>query len=177
MKKLFFTLTMLAIVVMMAATTVNAATNADLIEYAKSSHKVSGDSISITDANKVRVERYLKQNPVTDEQADALLAKANELIAIMENAGVSDPAKLSKADKTKFISIAREGAAIIGLTLVFHAHSVDVYKDSTLIDTLSLGQEELAYTGNNVNIALVVSSVAVIALAGGIVAKKRLANA
>ena len=74
------------------------------------------------------------------------------------------------------MSIAREAAAIIGLTLVFHANSVDIYKDGALIDSASLGGK-LADTGNNVNLALVISSIATIALAAGFVAKKRLANA
>jgi hypothetical protein len=177
MKKVVLTLILVAVVMMMSLTTVNAATNADLIAYAQSSHVVSGQSISLTEANKVKVERYLTENPVTDEQADQIIAKANELVALMNEAGVSDPAKLSEADKTKFISIAQEGAAVAGLTLNFKAHSVEVYKDGTLVDTATLGSDTLAYTGNNVNVALVVSSIAVIALASAVVAKKRLANA
>ena len=95
----------------------------------------------------------------------------------MESAGVSDPADLSKADKEKFMAIAQEGADVIGVKLVFHPHSVDVYKDGTLIESATLGNK-LAYTGNNINLALVISSVAIIALATtGFVAKKRLANA
>ena len=176
MKKLLASVLLLVMLVAMIATNSMAATNADLIAYVTSDHKVSGETIGLPAGQKVKAKRYLTENPVTDAQADAIIAKGNELIAIMEAAGVSDPSKLSKADKDKFMSIAREAAAIIGLTLVFHANSVDIYKDGALIDSASLGGK-LADTGNNVNLALVISSIATIALAAGFVAKKRLANA
>ena len=176
MKKLLASVLLLVMLVVILATNSMAATNADLIEYVTSDHKVSGEMIGITAGNRVKAKRYLTQNPVTNAQADAIIAKGNELIAIMERAGVSDPSKLSRADKDRFMAIAREAAAIIGLTLVFHPHSVDVYKDGVLIDNVTLGNK-LVYTGNNVNLALVISSIATIALAAGFVAKKRLANA
>ncbi|MBR3163485.1 MAG: hypothetical protein IKF17_05255 [Clostridia bacterium] len=177
MKKVLVSILLLVILLGALATNAMATTNAELIEFAKSNHTVSGKSIGLTDANKVKVERYLTENPVTDAQAGQIMAKAKELIALMESAGVSDPANLSKADKDRFIAIAQEGADVIGVKLVFHAHSVDVYKDGKLIESASLGNK-LAYTGNNINLALVISSLAIIALATtAFVAKKRFANA
>ena len=99
------------------------------------------------------------------------------MIALMNRANVSDPSKLSKADKKEFMALAHKAASIVGVRLVFHPHSVDAYgKDGKFIDTFTLGGK-LAYTGNSVNLALVISSIATIALATGFVAKKRLANA
>jgi len=176
MKKLLASALLLVMLVIMAATTSMAATNADLIAYVTSDHSVAGGTAGLTADQRVRAKRYLTENPVTDEQASAIIAKGDELLAIMEAAGVSDPSQLSKADKENFMKIAQQAADILGLTLVFHAHSVDIYKDGTLIDSGSLGGK-LAYTGNSVNLALVISSIATIALAAGFVAKKRLANA
>lgn len=176
MKKLLASAVLLIALVAVVATTSMAATNADLIAYIKANHTISGKVTGVSAGNRVKAERYLKENPVTDEQATALIEKGNELIALMESAGVSDPAKLSQADREKFMNIAREAAAIVGLTLDFHPAYMNVYKDGVLIDTVTMGSK-LAYTGNNTNLALVISSVAVIALAAGFVAKKRLANA
>ena len=176
MKKLLAITLLLIVLVAMLATNSMAATNADLIAYIKADHKVAGQMVGITAGNRIKAERYLKENPVTDAQADAIIAKGEEIVALMNAAGVSDPSKLSKADKEKFMALAREAADVIGLKLVFHPHSVDVYKNGTLIETVTLGNK-LVYTGNDVNLALVISSVAVIALAAGFVAKKRLANA
>lgn len=176
MKKLLVSVVLFISIVAVLATTSMAATNADLIEFVTSNHTISGVSTGLDAGTRVRAKRYLTENPVTDAQADYLIAKGNELIALMEKEGVSDPSKLSASGKEKFMAIAKDAAASIGLTLVFHAHSVDIYKDGTLIDSATLGGK-LAYTGNNTNLALVISSVAVIALAAGLVAKKRLANA
>ena len=177
MKKIIVGMLLLIVIVGVFATNTMATTNAELIEFIKSDHTVSGKSIGLTAGNRVKAERYLTENPVTDAQASAIMEKANELIAIMEKAGVSDPSKLSQADKEKFMKIAQEAADIIGLKLVFHPHSVDIYKDGKLIETATLGNK-LAYTGNNINIALVMSLVTVIALATtGFVAKKKFANA
>ena len=176
MKKLLAGIAVIILFLGVLSTYSMAVTNADLIEYVKSNHTVSGKSVGLTSDNRVKAERYLTENPVTDEEAAAIMAKGNELIALMESAGVSDPSELSSADKEKFMAIAQEGADVIGLKLVFHPHSVDIYKEGKLVESATLGNK-LAYTGNNINIALVISSVAVIALATGIVAKKRLANA
>lgn len=177
MRKILVSILLLIVLVGVLATTSKATTNVELIEFAKSNHTVSGKSIGLTAENKIKVERYLTENPVTDAQAGAIMAKANELIALMESAGVSDPAELSSSDKERFMQIAQEGADVIGVKLVFHAHSVDVYKDGKLIESATLGNK-LAYTGNNINLALVISLVTIFALATtGFAAKKGLANA
>lgn len=55
----------------------------------------------MTSADKVKIERYLKENPVTDAQANEILAKADEAIAVMEKAGVTNYDKLTKAQKNE----------------------------------------------------------------------------
>ena len=86
------TIALLAIITIMAlATGVNAATSSTLADelYAK------GSKYGMTSADKVKIERYLKENPVTDAQANEILAKADEAIAVMEKAGVTNYGKLA----------------------------------------------------------------------------------
>ena len=90
------TIALLAIITIMAlATGVNAATSSTLADelYAK------GSKYGMTSADKVKIERYLKENPVTDAQANEILTKADEAIAVMEKAGVTNYDKLTKAQK------------------------------------------------------------------------------
>lgn len=90
------TIALLAIITIMAlATGVNAATSSTLVDelYAK------GSKYGMTSADKVKIERYLKENPVTDAQVNEILAKADEAIAVMEKAGVTNYDKLTKAQK------------------------------------------------------------------------------
>ncbi len=173
MKK-FLTVSLLFVMLVMAfATVVNAATSADLADklYAK------GSKYGMTSADKVKIERFLADNPVTDADADKILAKADEAVAVMERAGAKNYSELTAGEKSELKAIANAAADIAGVKLVFKTSSVEVYKDGKLIETVTNNSGKLAYTGNNVNMVLVVSSIAVIALAITVVAKRTLVNA
>ena len=168
------TIALLAIITIMAlATGVNAATSSTLADelYAK------GSKYGMTSADKVKIERYLAENPVTDSQANELLAKADEAIAVMEKAGVTSYDKLTTAQKNEIKSIATEAAKTIDLKLVFKTKSVEIYNNAgKLVETVTNNSGKLAYTGNTVNVVLAVSAVAVLAVAT-IVVRKKLINA
>ena len=172
MKKSLLISILTAVIVMACATLVNAATTATLADelYAK------GKKYGMTSADKVKVERYLSENTVTDEQANAIVAKADEAIAVMESAGTTDYSKLTKAQKDQLKSIANSAADIIDVKLVFKKNTVEIYNNAgKLIETIGNNNGKLAYTGNNVNVVLTTSVIAVIALAIT-VATKRILN-
>ena len=172
MKKSLLISILTAIIVMTCATLVNAATTATLADelYAK------GKKYGMTSADKVKVERYLSENTVTDEQANAIVAKADEAIAVMEAAGTTDYSKLTDAQKDQVKSIANSAADIIDAKLVFKKNTVEIYNNAgKLIETIGNNNGKLAYTGNNVNVVLTTSVIAVIALAIT-VATKRISN-
>ena len=172
MKKSLLISILTAVIVMACATLVNAATTATLADelYAK------GKKYGMTSADKVKVERYLSENTVTDEQANAIVAKADEAIAVMEAAGKTDYSKLTDAQKDQVKSIANSAADIIDVKLVFKKNTVEIYNNAgKLIETIGNNNGKLAYTGNNVNVVLTTSVIAVIALAIT-VATKRISN-
>lgn len=172
MKKSLLISILTAVMVMACATLVNAATTATLADelYAK------GKKYGMTSADKVKVERYLSENTVTDEQANAIVAKADEAIAVMEAAGTTDYSKLTDAQKDQIKSIANSAADIIDVKLVFKKNTVEIYNNAgKLIETIGNNNGKLAYTGNNVNVVLTTSVIAVIALAIT-VATKRILN-
>ncbi len=172
MKKSLLISILTAVIVMACATLVNAATTATLADelYAK------GKKYGMTSADKVKVERYLSENTVTDEQANAIVAKADEAIAVMEAAGTTDYSKLTDAQKDQIKSIANSAADIIDVKLVFKKNTVEIYNNAgKLIETIGNNNGKLAYTGNNVNVVLTTSVIAVIALAIT-VATKRISN-
>ena len=174
MKKLLTVLTLCVMLLMVVAPFVNAATTETLADdlYAKLS------AYGMTEADKVKVERYLADNPVTEEQANSILAKADEAIAVMNEAGVKEYSDLTKAQKTEIKNIAKEAAEIIDVQLVFSTGKVEVVKDGKIIETITNNDGKLAYTGNSVNIVLaVVATVAVIALAVAAVSRRKVANA
>ena len=172
MKK-FLTVSILTVIfIMLVITGVNAATNANLPDtlYAM------GAKYGMTSADRVRLENYLADYPVTDEEADEVVSIAKSAVNLMEETGVTDYKKLSEEDKTQIRTYANEAADILEVSLSFKSNSVEVYKEGKLIDTVTDNGGRLAYTGNN-SIVLVVSSIAVIALVAFVVAGKKLANA
>lgn len=150
------TIALLAIITIMAlATGVNAATSSTLADelYAK------GSKYGMTSADKVKIERYLKENPVTDAQANEILTKADEAIAVMEKAGVTNYDKLTKAQKNEIKSVA-------------------IYnKDGKLVETVSNTNGKLAYTGNVVNVVVLATTVVALVAVSAVVARKRIVNA
>ena len=173
MKKSLTVALLVVMFVMALATVVNATTSSELADALY--EKVS--AYGMTSSDKVRVERYLAEYPVSDETADAILAKADEAIAVMDAAGVKNYSDLTTAQKNELKSIATEAAKLIDVQLVFKTKAVDVIKDGKVIEAVTLNDGKLAYTGNNINVVLVVSLIAIIALAITVVAKKTFANA
>lgn len=173
MKKTLVITILFVMVALLATTVVNATSSSELADTLYN----LGSKYGMTSADKVKIERYLADNPVTDDEANQIVAKAEEAVAIMEEAGVTDITKLSTAQKNQLKTIANEAASIVGITISIKAGVVEFYKDGKLIETATLNNGKLAYTGNSTNVVLVVSSIAIVALATGIVAKKKLANA
>ena len=172
MKKVLIATILFVMVAVFATTMVNAATGTELpsLIYAK------GAKYGVTESHKVKMERYLSKYPATDAQADAVMAKVDEVVAVFEKAGVTNIAKLSSADLKKVQDLATEAAAILNVKISWDGAKVTIFHDGAVEDVLDFSGK-LAYTGNETNIALVVSSVAVVALAAGFIARKKLANA
>lgn len=176
MKKIVTIATIFVMVVMLCATMVNAVTKDSLVDelYAITS------KYGVTEADKVKAERFLTEYPITDEKANEIYAKATEAIQVLEDAGVTDVKKLetqlTKEQKLKFQSLCQEAANLVGATLTYRNGTVEVYKDGKKVEVFYFTDGKLAYTGNNMNIVLVVSSVAVIALATVYIVRKKKAN-
>lgn len=176
MKKIVTIATIFLMVVMFATTIVSAATKDSLVNdlYALTS------KYGVTNADKVKADRFLTEYPITEDQANQIYGKATEAIKILEDAGVTDVKKLdtqlTKQQKLKFQSLCQEAADIVGVTLTYRNGTAEVYKNGKKIEVFYFTDGKLAYTGNNINIVLVVSSVAVIALATVYIVRKKKTN-
>lgn len=173
MKKILTVSLLFVMLVMAFATVVSATTSAELADkiYEK------GAKYGMTTADKVRIERYLAENAVTEDQANSVMEKVDAAVAVMDKAGVTNYDALTDEQKADLKDIAKEAAAVVDVNLVFKTKSVQVYKNGKLIETVAENDGKLSYTGNSVNMIVVVSVVAIIALAIAVVAKKRIAYA
>ena len=168
MKK-FITMAILFVVVMVACmTVVNASSSATLPDelYA------IGSQYGMTVSKKTDMERYLKRHPLSDADCNKILELAQEADGIMKSYGVHDV-------KSKLKSLAVQAADIAGVTLKFEARDVKVF-DSEGNEITSFSESDStnpagANTGANINVALVASMLAAIALAATVITKKRIA--
>lgn len=151
---------LIAMVAILAITTIVKAVtpSEELVSYIKSQ---GGKYIS--NSNMVKIERYLKDYPVSQGEADQLKTKIDAAKAIIDASGVNNLKDLSKEDKEKLKTIANEAAAIINVSLVFKEDSVEIYKNGKLIENVYF-YEKLSNTGNQLNL-VGIAPVAIFALA------------
>ncbi|MBR1539954.1 MAG: hypothetical protein IJ629_02065 [Clostridia bacterium] len=165
-----------AILLFCNMTVARAATNEELIAYATKNFEFNGKTVTLKAADKVKVERYLNQYPVTDNQADQIIAKIDEGIAILRAANVTDPTKLSKEKKQEILAIGQQAAKIAGAELTYDAKNdaISIYRDGVLIDQATTS-DALVQTGSKdySYIVYIIAGVAVVAIAGFVVYTKK----
>jgi len=168
MRKVLKIALVFAILLFCNITVAKAATNEDLIAYTKKSFDVNGSTVTLKAADKVKVERYLKQYPVTENQADQIIGKIDAGISLLRAANVTDPTKLSKEKKQELLSLGQQAAKIAGAELTYDAKTdaISIYRDGVLIDQATTS-DALVQTGNKdySYVVYAVASVAVIAIA------------
>lgn len=143
MKKSIRILLISIIIMVLIIPFANAETSSEeLVSYIRSKQKKY-----ISEADLVRIERYLKEYPVTKTEVESLKQKIDSAIAIVDDSGVKDFKKISETDKNKLKSIANEAATIVDVRLVFKEDSVEIYKNGKQIENVQFNSNKLSYTG------------------------------
>lgn len=154
-------------------TSVSAKGNDTLLTYANQSHKIAGENVSLSNGDIAKIERFLNSNEVTDEQASEIIAKCDQIIAVLNREGVKNVTKLSKNVKNEIFSLAKEAANIVGVTLSYDKANKEIvaYKGDKKIDAISLNPY-LKQTGTANVLAITMSVVAILG-AGTLVLRKK----
>ena len=175
MRKVLKIVLIFAILLLCNATVTKAATNEDLIAYTKKSFDIGETTVSLKAADKVKVERYLRQYPVTDNQADQIISKIDAGISLIKAAKVTDPTKLSKEKKQELLSLGQQAAKIAGAELTYDAKTdaISIYRDGVLIDQATTS-DALVQTGakDYSYIVYTAASLAIVAIAGFVLYNK-----
>ena len=77
-------------------TTSNAEVNQYLLDYATKSHKILGEDVTLPNSEIVKVERFLSQNNITDDEALNVINKLEAIKEIINNEGIKDITKLDR---------------------------------------------------------------------------------
>ncbi len=190
MKKLIISSVLFMLILSLSATMVKAASEFELATKLKA----VGTKYGASAADFTKLDRYLNENDVTAEEADKIIAKVDEAVAVMEQAGVTDVKQLNDEKKNQLKTIANQAAAVLDLSLTYTNKTVEVYdKTGKKLDVItgstpgstsngtpaasatSAGitqNGKLVYTGNNYNVLLILASVVGVALVSLFIGKK-----
>lgn len=142
--------------------TSNAEVNQYLLDYATKSHKILGEDVTLPNSEIVKVERFLSQNTITDDEALNVINKLEAIKEIINNEGIKDITKLSKSKKQEIMILAEEAASIVGATISYDNTEkvIAIYKDGIMIENVSLSPY-LKQTGTSNNEIILYSLMAV----------------
>ena len=171
MKRTVKVLLIMIVAVLAMTTVVSASTTSDLIDYVNNSEARP----YLTDSDMVRIERYLKQYPITAAEEKEIEKKLDETIKVVNGGSLHH---LTADQKKKCRDLANEVAAILDINLVFKSDRIYMYKDGKWLETVYIKHNQfLVYTGNQTNTLAITATavVAIVALATAVyvVNKKR----
>lgn len=163
MKK-FLQFAFVLVVSLCYVTNVNAATKQDLINYASKSFTIAGKTVTSPEMAAI-VKSYLAENEVTEANADQIIAKADQIVAILNAAGTTDLTKLTKDQKNEIRSLATEAASLAGATISYDTTTKRVNvkgSNGKNYGSASLVSPRLAATGADYTVYVAVSGLAVV---------------
>lgn len=154
-----------------------AMSQSDFVAYVSKEHTYNGIKYQITAQHKRELENFLKDNPITEAQADEMKAKFDSLVAYAGSNKIIDPTKATYEQKQTMLAKANEIAAVVGVSVKYNStdKTLEFYKDGKFITAVPLiNGYVLAQTGSSNYAYLAIPvAVGVIALAGFVVLKKR----
>lgn len=103
MKKIF--LAIIATVLFISATSVDAMTKDELKNKLTASYTVNGATIKVNGSQAALIERYLQQNNISSSDADYIAQKVDEALAVMEAGNARGLSELTKSEKNRIIAI------------------------------------------------------------------------
>ncbi len=168
MKKFITVAILFVLLIISTFNAVNAATNQTLPDEL---YEI-GAYYGMTENDKVKMEQYLKDYPLSEADCNRILDLAKQAEQIMIDNNTKDVHSLPADVRAQLIDLANRAAAIAGVTLDFKSRGIDVYKDGVMINSLSLSGK-LPYTGNTATPIIIASAVAMIAIATIILVKKK----
>ena len=122
----------LMMVMISMSVVVNAATNDDVISYVTMTHTINGRTFRLEKMARESLTQYLRENPVSNSEADEIIAKLSEAKVKLEQSGATKVSQVSDSVKAEVASLVKSAGEIAGLDV-----QADVAKEIVTIKTLS----------------------------------------
>lgn len=146
-----------------------------VLDYARGTHIIAGDVVKLSNSDIVKVERFLQENEISEDDQDKIIAKLDSIVAILDRAGTSNVTMLDASTKERILNIAKEAAQIVGVTLTYDNTNkiLSVYQNGVMVDAF-FANSYLKQTGDT-NVMIIVGTLLIIA--GAILAIKKVKHA
>lgn len=149
----------------------------DFVEYVTKEHTSNGISYHLTESHKRELENFLKDYPITEAQADEMKEKFDSLVTYAGSNRIIDPTKATYEQKQTMLAKANEVAAVVGVSVKYNSSdkTLEFYKDGKFITAVPLiNGYILAQTGSSNYGYMAIPAVAgTVTIAGAVIYKKR----
>ena len=119
-------------VVMAMTIAVQAYSNQDVISYITKAHTVNGRTVQLSQTQRQSLTQYFNENPVTESEANDIIAKLDKAKSLIDNSGATNLSQLSNSIKGEVISLVKEAGRIADLDV-----QVDTAREIVTVKTLS----------------------------------------
>lgn len=166
MKKLFL---MVIGVVALVSTNVSAMSESELQAKLTKEYTINGASFKLDSSYVTQLERYLKENEISESDADYIASKIDEAVKIVEAGKATTVKELTKSEKDKLKALAADVSDKTEVKVrVEKGAVVTVYNtDGTVFTKVS---DPIKYTNDNTVAIIALGALAVL---GGIVLVKK----
>lgn len=167
-------------IILTLALSVNAfaMTQSELIEYVSKPHTINGTTYQMNSAYKREIENYVKDHPITDDQANQMKAKFDSFLSYIDSIGVRSIDECTHSQKQTLLAKANEITAVVGVSIKYNStdKTLEFYDENgKMITAVSVyDYDKLVQTGSSNYVYFAIpATLAVVALAGVAVFKKR----
>jgi len=166
MKKLFL---MVIGVVALLSTNVSAMSESELQAKLTKEYIINGATFKLDDSYVAQLERYLKENEISESDANYIASKIDEAVKVVESGKATTIKELTKSEKDKLKALAADISEKTDVKVTIAKGAVvTVYNtDGTVFTKVS---DPIKYTNDNT--AIIVASVALAVIGGAVLVKK-----
>lgn len=178
MKKLIVSLVATVMCVSTVITASAATTAEDVIAKLKAGVTVDGKVITIPASYVNQAQIALDKTTVTAEQAEAMIAKIDEVQAVAEKKGITSLTAL-KENKTvlnEVVTLSNDAAKVIGYSVSYNANSSEVVAKDATGNTVFSSKVTVNQTGFDSTATVAVSVIVIAMLAACVVFTKKRAT-
>lgn len=178
MKRLLKVIAVTIILTLALSVNAFAMSQSELIEYVSKPHTINGTTYQMNSAYKREINNYVKDHPISDDEANQIKAKFDSFLAYIDSIGVRDISKTTQSQRQTLLAKANEITSIVGVTVKYNAtdKTLEFYDNNGKeITALNVSDyNSLVQTGSsNYAYLAIPATLAVVALAGVAVFKKR----